>query len=86
MEAEHRRRGHHTPVVKMLRAAATVPILLYQRALSPFLPQRCRFVPSCSEYAVQAIREHGLLRGAALTLRRIACCGPWHPGGHDPVP
>lgn len=86
MEAEHRHRGHHAPVVRWFRAAATVPILLYRRTLSPVLPHRCRFVPSCSEYARQAILQHGLLRGAGYALRRLIRCGPWHPGGFDPVP
>jgi len=58
----------------------------YQRVLSPLLPSRCRFYPSCSEYARQALLKHGALRGSWLALRRLLKCGPWHPGGHDPVP
>lgn len=62
------------------------PIRAYQRLLSPLLPRRCRFYPSCSEYAAQALLKHGLLRGGWLALRRLLRCGPWHPGGYDPVP
>ena len=58
----------------------------YQRLLSPLLPPACRFVPSCSEYAAEAIEKHGPLRGVFLALRRIVRCAPWHPGGIDPVP
>ena len=58
----------------------------YQRWLSPLLPPRCRFAPTCSAYAAQALREHGAARGSWLTLRRLLRCHPFHPGGHDPVP
>lgn len=58
----------------------------YQYAISPMLGARCRFMPSCSEYAVEALRRHGALRGTWLSVRRLARCHPWHPGGYDPVP
>lgn len=58
----------------------------YRYAVSPMLPQSCRFVPSCSSYAEEALARHGALRGGWLTARRICRCGPWHPGGCDPVP
>ncbi|MFO8034569.1 MAG: membrane protein insertion efficiency factor YidD [Candidatus Bipolaricaulota bacterium] len=58
----------------------------YQRMLSPLLPSRCRFYPSCSEYARQALHKYGALRGGWLTLKRLVKCGPWHPGGNDPLP
>ena len=61
-------------------------IRLYQYTISPCLGPRCRFHPSCSNYALQALSRHGLWRGVALTLGRLARCHPWHPGGHDPVP
>jgi putative membrane protein insertion efficiency factor len=58
----------------------------YQLLLSPMLGQRCRFYPSCSHYAVEAIQTHGAARGSWLTLRRLGKCHPWHAGGLDPVP
>jgi putative membrane protein insertion efficiency factor len=61
-------------------------VRLYQVLVSPILPPSCRFVPSCSEYAREALLKHGVLRGIALAARRIARCHPFHPGGYDPVP
>lgn len=58
----------------------------YQLIISPWLGPRCRFHPSCSHYAHEALAEHGTLRGSWLALRRLARCHPWHPGGVDPVP
>jgi putative membrane protein insertion efficiency factor len=58
----------------------------YQWLISPLLPQSCRFYPSCSEYARQAIAKYGPLRGGWLALKRIGRCHPWNPGGVDPVP
>jgi hypothetical protein len=58
----------------------------YQQAVSPVLPPRCRFHPSCSAYAVEAIELHGAGRGSWLAARRLAKCAPWHPGGVDLVP
>ena len=58
----------------------------YKLGISPFLGQNCRFYPSCSEYAAEAIREFGALKGGALATRRLCKCHPWHPGGLDPVP
>ena len=58
----------------------------YQLLISPLLGQRCRFYPSCSQYALEAIDRYGSVRGGALALRRLARCHPFHPGGFDPVP
>ena len=61
-------------------------IRIYQRTVSPLLGPRCRFYPSCSQYAVEALEAHGMLRGLWLALRRIVRCHPLHHGGFDPVP
>jgi hypothetical protein len=58
----------------------------YRYLVSPLLPQACRFYPSCSVYAEQALQDHGALRGGWMTARRLCRCGPWHVGGFDPVP
>ena len=58
----------------------------YQRFISPALPPSCRFYPSCSTYALEAVAKHGLLRGSWLAARRLMRCHPFHPGGVDPVP
>jgi len=61
-------------------------IRAYQLILSPLLPHRCRFWPTCSHYAHQAIAKYGLLKGGWLAVKRLLKCGPWHLGGPDPVP
>ena len=77
-------------VVNVLAAIPrTVLILLvraYQIVLSPLLPASCRYYPSCSAYAVEALERYGALHGGWLTLRRLARCNPFRPGGYDPVP
>jgi hypothetical protein len=65
-------------LVSLLRA--------YQYAISPFLGRRCRYYPSCSEYAVEAVEKHGAIKGGWLGVKRVCRCHPWHPGGYDPVP
>ena len=69
-----------------LAAFLKLPVLAYRYALSPLLGPRCRFYPSCSAYALEALDTHGGWTGAWLTARRILRCHPWHPGGYDPVP
>lgn len=61
-------------------------IRVYQLAISPMLGPTCRFSPSCSHYACACLRDHGLVRGSWLTIRRLSRCHPWHPGGYDPPP
>lgn len=70
----------------LARSAAAGLIRLYQIAVSPLLPPACRFYPSCSQYALEAVRRHGVLRGFWLALARLARCHPLHPGGVDFVP
>ena len=70
----------------MFRSIFVAPIRAYRRFLSPVLPHRCRFYPSCSEYAIEAVETHGVFRGGWLAVRRLLKCQPLHPGGYDPVP
>jgi putative membrane protein insertion efficiency factor len=71
--------------MRFLRAIALAPIRAYQRVVSPLLPSRCKYHPTCSEYAVQAIKTQGVLRGLVLAGWRILRCNPWSHGGFDPV-
>jgi putative membrane protein insertion efficiency factor len=68
-----------------MRGLALAVLRVYQRAISPALPRRCKYHPTCSEYAVQAIRGYGLLRGSALAAWRLLRCNPLSHGGYDPV-
>lgn len=61
-------------------------IRFYKREISPFLPNACRYIPTCSEYAMQAVEKYGAVKGGYLAARRILRCHPFHPGGYDPVP
>ena len=70
----------------LLTRALLLLIRGYQLFISPLIGPRCRFYPTCSHYALEALRVHGLRRGGWLALRRIFRCHPWHPGGVDPVP
>jgi uncharacterized protein len=69
--------------MRALRALVTAPIRLYQRVISPGLPPRCKYHPSCSEYAVEAVRQYGILRGVVLAAWRLLRCNPWSHGGVD---
>ena len=78
---------------KVLRAVSwvlvtvlLVPIWIYQKAISPYTPPSCRFTPTCSEYARQALIKHGPVKGLWLAIRRILSCHPWGGSGYDPVP
>ncbi len=72
--------------MKPLVLVVTGAIAVYQRLVSPLLGPRCRFYPSCSQYAKQALLKHGLVRGVLLAVGRVARCNPWNPGGVDFVP
>lgn len=69
-----------------MRTVVLAALRLYKVLVSPVLPPACRFAPTCSEYAHEAIEKHGAARGGTLALRRLLRCGPWSPGGFDPVP
>jgi uncharacterized protein len=79
-----------TPRLRRSGAAAARGVIfliqLYRNIVSPLRLPTCRFTPTCSQYAVDALTEYGLIRGCWLTAVRIAKCGPWHPGGWDPIP
>ena len=81
VECEHRHSEPHRASVTILLA----PIRLYQRLISPALPRRCKYEPTCSRYAVQAVEEYGILRGLVLATWRLLRCNPWSDGGYDPV-
>ncbi len=70
----------------LFRKILILPILFYQRCISPFLGNNCRFYPSCSEYAKQAILKRGILMGLFLAIKRLLRCHPFSEGGFDPVP
>ena len=61
-------------------------IQIYRHMISPMRPASCRFMPTCSQYAVDAVSEYGVFRGGWLAIRRLLRCGPWHSGGWDPIP
>ncbi len=70
----------------VLTAVLILPLRIYQLAISPLFPPACRFTPTCSQYAVEALKRHGPFKGAWLSLRRICRCHPWGGSGYDPVP
>ena len=69
-----------------MRALIIAILRIYKRWISPLLPSACRYRPTCSEYMMDAVEEHGVLRGVWMGLRRLARCHPFHDGGYDPVP
>ena len=73
-------------VARAVIRGAIATIEMYRTMISPFRPPSCRFTPTCSQYAVEALGEFGLVRGSWLSVVRLAKCGPWHPGGWDPIP
>jgi uncharacterized protein len=72
-------------LTRIVRKLVLLPVILYQRLISPALPRRCKYEPTCSRYAVQAVREYGILRGLVLATWRLFRCNPWSHGGYDPV-
>jgi putative membrane protein insertion efficiency factor len=74
------------PAPTLAAGALIVTVRVYQAVARPLTGCSCRFHPSCSEYGVEALRQHGALRGAWLTVRRVLRCNPWCAGGYDPVP
>lgn len=74
------------PFLKALSVILQVPVMFYRLSISPLLPPSCRFTPTCSEYAIEALRRHGPFKGSWLALRRISRCHPWGGSGYDPVP
>lgn len=71
---------------KLIVNILILPIRFYQLAISPMLPPSCRYVPTCSQYAVEALRKHGPFKGLWLAVKRILRCHPWGGSGYDPVP
>jgi putative membrane protein insertion efficiency factor len=71
---------------KVIRFIFILPIRFYQLAISPLFPPSCRYQPTCSHYAIQAIEKHGIIKGFILAVKRISRCHPWGGSGHDPVP
>lgn len=80
----------HGTIASRCRKLLSLPLIalirLYQVAISPLTPASCRFTPTCSQYFLEALRKHGLLKGSYLGIRRILRCHPWGGHGHDPVP
>lgn len=74
------------PLSRALVWLLSLPVHVYRCCISPFTPPSCRFTPTCSQYALEALRVHGPLRGSWLALRRILRCHPWGGSGYDPVP
>jgi putative membrane protein insertion efficiency factor len=77
--------GGMSAPVRIARMVAVTPIVLYQRLISPAIPRRCKYEPTCSRYAVEAIREYGILKGLVLAGWRLLRCNPFSDGGYDPV-
>lgn len=73
-------------LLKALSALLQLPVMFYRMSISPLLPPSCRFTPTCSEYAIEALRRHGPFKGLWLTAKRISRCHPWGGSGYDPVP
>lgn len=73
-------------IILLPRKIVTILIRGYQQVISPLLPPTCRFMPTCSEYSLEAVSKYGVMKGGWLSIKRISKCHPFHPGGYDPVP
>lgn len=69
-----------------MRKILILPIQAYQYLISPLLPSSCRYSPTCSQFAIEALQKHGVFKGSWMAIKRIGRCHPWHEGGYDPVP
>lgn len=85
MSAANPRRSSPRRLSSAARLALSVPIVLYQRLISPALPRRCKYEPTCSRYALEAIARYGVVKGVVLAGWRLLRCNPWSYGGYDPV-
>lgn len=74
------------PLLRLLSTLLSLPVHFYRRSISPMLPPSCRFTPTCSAYALEALQRHGPFKGSYLTIRRLLRCHPWGGSGYDPVP
>ena len=79
-------KSHRNLIGQAAVTLLSLPIHFYRMAISPMLPPSCRFTPTCSQYALEALKKHGPLRGTYLTVRRLLRCHPWGGSGYDPVP
>lgn len=73
-------------IISIPKLIALAIVRFYRKCISPLFPPSCRYVPTCSEYAMIALQRYGFLKGSWLAIKRIFRCHPWHPGGYDPVP
>jgi putative membrane protein insertion efficiency factor len=80
-----RAQGSRAAVERAARSVVLAPVAAYRRLISPALPRRCKYEPTCSRYAVRAVGEYGILRGLVLAAWRLLRCNPWSHGGYDPV-
>ncbi len=71
---------------KLLRHIILLPVYLYRYSISPLIPARCRYTPTCSQYTVEAVLKYGIFKGGWMSIKRIASCNPWGGHGYDPVP
>ena len=71
---------------KILEFIILMPVYFYRYSISPLIPPRCRYTPTCSKYTIDAVKKHGILKGGMLSLKRLSVCHPWGGSGFDPVP